>query len=268
MLAFAGNSILCRMALADGAIDPASFTSVRLAAGAAMLVLVSLITRRQTGIRMHGTAWSAAMLFLYAIAFSYAYVTLSTGTGALILFGFVQATMIAWGLWMGDRPGTRSWIGWAVAVAGLIWLLSPGVERPSASGAILMALAGIAWGVYSLRGRNTADALLSTSANFVLSLVFVLVLVTTTISGANMTVPGITIAVVSGAITSGLGYVIWYAALEYLSPMSAALVQLSVPAIAASGGVLLLDEPVSVRLVAATVLVLGGISIAITRKTG
>ena len=266
MLAFAGNSILCRMALADGAIDPASFTAVRLAAGAAMLMLVALMSRSQTGVRSHGNLWSAGMLFLYAIAFSYAYVTLTTGTGALILFGFVQATMIAWGLWQGDRPGVRAWLGWSVAVSGLIWLLSPGLESPDTLGAVLMALAGIAWGVYSLRGRSATDALLSTSGNFTLSLVFVAALLAMTVGGADMTRSGIAIAIVSGAITSGLGYVIWYAALEFLSPMVAALVQLSVPAIAAAGGVMMLGEPLSVRLVAATALVLGGICIAVTRK--
>ena len=255
------------MALTEAAIDPAGFTAVRLAAGAATLVLVALLSRKRTGIRSHGNAWSAAMLFLYAIAFSYAYVTLSTGTGALILFGFVQATMIAWGLLRGDRPGIRAWLGWLIAVAGLVWLLSPGVERPSAAGAALMAVAGIAWGVYSLRGQRASDALLATSANFTLSLLFVAALVTFTLDGIELSRPGVVVAVLSGAVTSGLGYVIWYAALEYLSPMRAALVQLSVPAIAAAGGVLLLSEPVTLRLVAATTLVLGGISIAMTRKS-
>lgn len=266
MLAFAGNSILCRMALADGAIDPASFTAVRLAAGALTLALVARFSRHQTGIQSHGNAWSAAMLFLYAIAFSYAYVTLSAGTGALILFGFVQATMIAWGLRTGDRPDIRSWAGWIVAVAGLIWLLAPGVNAPPAAGALLMALAGIAWGVYSLRGRNASDPLLSTSANFSLSLAGVMVLVAITTYNAELTHRGIALAVLSGAVTSGLGYVIWYAALNYLTPMRAAIVQLSVPAIAAVGGIFLLNEPVSIRLATSTALVLGGIWVALSRK--
>ena len=266
MLAFAGNSILCRMALTDGAIDPASFTAVRLAAGALTLALVARFSRHHTGIRSHGNAWSAAMLFLYAIAFSYAYVTLSAGTGALILFGFVQATMIAWGLRTGERPDVRSWVGWIVAVTGLIWLLMPGVNAPPAAGALLMALAGVAWGVYSLRGRSASDPLLSTSANFSLSLACVVVLVAVTVHDAALTRRGIALAILSGAVTSGLGYVLWYAALNYLTPMRAAIVQLSVPAIAAVGGLFLLNEPVSIRLAISTALVLGGIWIAVSRK--
>ena len=147
------------------------------------------------------------MLFLYAIAFSYAYVTLSAGTGALILFGFVQATMIAWGLRTGERPDVRSWVGWIVAVTGLIWLLMPGVNAPPAAGALLMALAGVAWGVYSLRGRSASDPLLSTSANFSLSLACVVVLVAVTVHDAALTRRGIALAILSGAVTSGLGSV-------------------------------------------------------------
>jgi drug/metabolite transporter (DMT)-like permease len=267
MLAFAGNSVLCRMALKDGAIDPSSFTSIRIAAGAATLLLIAMASTRQTGIRSHGSWWSAAMLFTYAIAFSYAYVTLSTGTGALILFGFVQATMIAWGLASGDRPGIRMWIGWSMAVAGLVWLLMPGIEAPSAAGAVLMAAAGVAWGLYSLRGRSISNPLLATTANFALSMVFVAGLIAMTAGSAWLTTEGVLLAIVSGALTSGLGYVTWYAALENLSPTSAALVQLSVPAIAAAGGVILLGEPLTIRLLASAALVLGGIAIALRRKS-
>lgn len=267
MLAFAGNSILCRLALRDGAIDPATFTSVRLASGAITLWLIFRLTRRGASIRQHGGWLSAGALFLYAICFSYAYISLSAGAGALILFGFVQATMIMIGLWSGDRPGIAEWIGWSIAFAGLVWLLLPGVEAPSAAGAALMAAAGIAWGIYSVRGRGESDALAATASNFLLSLAFVAVVLTVTVGDAEISGPGLLLAVLSGALTSGIGYVIWYVALEHLSAMQAALVQLSVPAIAAAGGVLLLSEPLSMRLLVSSILVLGGICLALARKS-
>lgn len=266
MLAFAGNSIICRLALRDGAIDPATFTSVRLLAGAITLLSVFAITRRNATLRSHGSWLSALVLFLYAVAFSYAYISLSAGAGALILFAFVQATMIALALWSGDRPGATEWLGWLLAFAGVIWLVLPGVEAPPAGGALLMALSGVAWGVYSIRGRKESDALGSTTSNFLLSVVFVMALVLATFAEAQVSMRGVALAVVSGALTSGIGYVIWYAALDYLSAMQAALVQLSVPAIAALGGVLLLAEPVSMRLLVSSALVLGGISLALMQK--
>jgi len=266
MLAFAGNSILCRLALRDGAIDPASFTSVRLVSGAVTLMIIFLITRRGDSLRAHGSWLSACMLFLYAICFSYAYITLSAGAGALILFGFVQGTMIAIGLWSGDRPTGPEWLGWSLAFAGLVWLVLPGVEAPPLSGASLMAIAGMAWGVYSIRGRAESDALASTASNFMLTVAMVAVLTAVTFTHTDISGRGITLAIVSGAITSGIGYVIWYAALEYLSAIQAALVQLSVPAIATAGGVILLVEPLSLRLLISSALVLGGISIALSYK--
>ena len=267
MLAFAGNSIICRLALRDGAIDPASFTSFRLVAGAITLLIIFGMTRSGQSLRSHGSWMSAVSLFLYAICFSFAYISLSAGTGALILFGFVQATMIAMGVWSGDRPAATEWLGWSLAFGGLVWLLVPGVEAPPVVGASLMALAGIAWGIYSIRGRAESDALASTASNFTLSLVMVLVLLAVTFSDADLSARGTALAVVSGALTSGLGYVIWYAALDYLSSMQAALVQLSVPALATAGGVLLLAEPLSLRLIVSSALVLGGISLALVRKT-
>ncbi len=267
MLAFAGNSIICRLALRDGAIDPATFTSVRLLAGAITLLLVISVTRRNTPFRSHGSWLSALILFLYAVAFSYAYITLSAGAGALILFAFVQATMIAFGLWSGDRPRATEWLGWLVAFAGVIWLVLPGVEAPPAGGALLMALSGVAWGIYSIRGRNESEALSSTTSNFLLSVVFVIALALATFGNAQVSMRGVLLAVLSGALTSGIGYVIWYTALDYLSAMQAAMVQLSVPAIAAAGGVLLLAEPVSMRLLVSSALVLSGISIALLQKS-
>ena len=267
MLAFAGNSILCRLALRSEAIDPATFTSVRLAAGAITLWIIFRCARRGEAIRGHGGWFSAAALFLYAICFSYAYVSLSAGTGALILFGFVQATMIAIGLWSGDRPGITEWTGWAIAVAGLVWLVLPGVDAPPTSGTILMAAAGIAWGIYSVRGRGESDALASTTSNFLLSLAFVAVLTAVTFSAAATSTAGLVLAVLSGALTSGVGYVVWYAALDYLGAMQAALVQLSVPAIAAAAGVVFLGESLTLRLVVSSVLVLGGICLALVWKS-
>ena len=266
MLAFAGNSILCRLALRDAAIDPASFTSVRLVSGAITLLIIFRIMRSGNSLRTHGSWLSAMMLFLYAVCFSFAYIALSAGTGALILFGFVQGTMIAIGLWSGDRPAAVEWLGWLLAIAGLVWLVLPGVEAPPVAGATLMAIAGVAWGIYSIRGRAESDALASTTANFLLSVAMVLVLTIMTFSGAGISNRGIVLAIVSGAVTSGVGYVIWYAALNSLSAMQAALVQLSVPAIAMAGGVLLLAEPLSLRLLVSSGLVLGGIGIALTFK--
>ncbi len=267
MLAFAGNSILCRMALRDGAIDPASFTSVRLLSGALALLLIVRLTSKDSSVREHGNWTSAFVLFIYAACFSYAYISLSAGAGALILFGFVQGTMIAIALWSGDRPNVSEWLGWLLAFGGLVWLLIPGIEAPATVGATLMALAGIAWGVYSIRGRKQTNALLSTCSNFVYSIAFVIILTAITISSADVTGRGILLAVISGAITSGVGYVIWYAALNYLRTMQAALVQLSVPAIAAAGGVILLAEPVSLRLLTSGALILGGISLALVQKS-
>jgi drug/metabolite transporter (DMT)-like permease len=266
MLAFAGNSILCRMALRDGAIDPASFTSIRLLSGAVALLLIVRLTSNDASIREHGGWTSALVLFFYAICFSYAYISLSAGAGALILFGFVQGTMIAMALWYGDRPSVSEWLGWLLAFGGLIWLLVPGIEAPPAVGATLMALAGIGWGVYSIRGRNETNALVSTCSNFVYSIAFVIVLTAIMYTNADITNRGVILAIISGALTSGIGYVIWYTALNYLSAMQAALVQLSVPAIAAAGGVILLAEPVSLRLLTSGTLILGGISLALIQK--
>jgi drug/metabolite transporter (DMT)-like permease len=266
MLAFAGNSILCRMALRDGAIDPASFTSIRLLSGAVALLLIVRLTSKDASIREHGGWISALVLFFYAICFSYAYISLSAGAGALILFGFVQATMIAMALWSGDRPSVSEWLGWLLAFGGLVWLLIPGIESPPAVGATLMALAGIGWGVYSIRGRVETNALVSTCSNFVYSIAFVIVLTAIMYTNADITNRGVILAIISGALTSGIGYVIWYTALNYLSAMQAALVQLSVPAIAAAGGVILLAEPVSLRLLTSGALILGGISLALIQK--
>jgi len=262
MLAFAGNSLLCRLALKTGAIDPASFTAIRLASGALVLAALVHLRRAPGGFRGHGSVASALALFAYAAFFSFAYVTLDAASGALLLFGFVQATMIVAALAGGERPVPAEIAGWTAAAAGVTWLLLPGAERPAQSGTILMAAAGIAWGVYSLRGRRAPAALPASAANFLIALA-ALPLLLPFAKTSTVTVEGAGLAVASGAVTSGLGYVLWYAALRGLTSLEAALVQLSVPALTAAGGVLLLAEPLDARLLGAGSLVLGGIAAAL-----
>lgn len=268
MLAFAGNSILCRLALKSAAIDPAGFTAWRLAAGTVALLAIVRVTQRGRSGETAGSWRSALALFLYAAFFSFAYLELDAAAGALILFGFVQATMIGAGLAAGHRPNAFEWSGWLAAAAGLALLLLPGARAPSPAGAGLMAAAGIAWGIYSLRGRQEALPLAATAGNFLRSFAFVVPLLVVAARGLHASAPGVALAVASGALTSGGGYVLWYAALNYLTPMQAALVQLSVPAIAAAGGVLLLAEPLTLRLVACGALILGGIFLALRRRAG
>lgn len=265
MLAFAANSLLCRLALQQPLIDPASFGSVRLISGALTL---SLIVRLQAG---HGTPgrpdWlAAAMLFAYVACFSFAYLTLSAGTGALILFGAVQVTMIGAGLRAGESFRPVAWVGLLLAVGGLVYLVSPGLSAPPLGGALLMAVAGMAWGAYSLRGRGVPDPLVATARNFLRATPFALGLSLLTLTGAHAGATGVALAVVSGALTSGIGYVVWYAALKGLSAMRAATVQLSVPPIAAFGGALLMAEAVTPRLAFASVAILGGIALVLSQR--
>jgi drug/metabolite transporter (DMT)-like permease len=268
MLAFAGNSVLCRLALRDGGIDAASFTTLRLVSGA---VVLWLIVRLRDGARAGGDMWSAFALFAYAAGFSFAYVTLPTGTGALLLFGAVQATMIGRGLLAGERLSPLQWCGLALALGGLTGLLLPGVSAPPVSGALLMVVAGIAWGAYSLRGRGAGDAIAKTAGNFLRAVPFALVLSAVMLRDARVDAAGIACAVASGALTSGIGYAIWYTALPHLRAASAATVQLSVPALAAIAGIVLLGEPPTWRLLFATLAILGGIALVVrarSRETG
>ena len=266
MVAFAGNSIICRMALIDGAIDPSSFTSLRLASGALTLLAVMCWRSRSVDVRHHGSWRSAITLIIYAIFFSFAYVSLSAASGALILFGFVQATMIVAALRHGERPGVREWLGWLVAAGGLVWLLLPGVTAPPVLGASLMAVAGVGWGLYSLYGRSEPRPLAGTAGNFVRVMLPVLILAASTTQMISLSPRGIALAILSGSVTTGLGYVVWYAALRNLTSVQGALVQLSVPAIAALGGVLLIGEPLTLRVLVSGVLILGGISLALGGK--
>ena len=265
LLAFAGNSLLCRAALRDTAIDPASFTLLRIVSGA--LVLALLVGLRAPAQLRAGSWTSAAALFAYAIAFSYAYIGLSAGTGALILFGAVQASMLGWALLRGERFGAVQTLGFALAIAGLIGLLLPGLSAPPFGAALLMLLAGIAWGVYSLRGRGAGEPTAVTAGNFLRAVPMAAAALAVALllapDAVQIDLPGSLYAIASGALTSGLGYAIWYRALPQLRASTAATVQLSVPVITAVAGVVLLSEPVSLRLVLASVAVLGGVALVV-----
>ncbi len=262
MLAFAANSIFCRMALGEESIDAASFTAIRLLSGAVTLGIILLY--RDRGLKREKiNLVSAFMLFVYAICFSFSYVELSTGTGALILFGTVQLTMILYGLLKGERPGYLAWAGIIFAAGGLVYLLMPSVSAPPFFSAALMMVAGLAWGVYSLRGKGASNPVTTTGWNFIATMPLVLLTYLIFQADASVSTKGVMLAVLSGALASGVGYAIWYSALPGLTPTRAATVQLSVPVIAALGGVIFMAEPVSVRLVVASVVVLGGVYMTI-----
>ncbi len=266
LVAFAANSILCRLALKAELIDPVAFTQARLFSGAVVL-LPFLLAHGRPSLAVLTEGWRAALaLFAYAIAFSIAYVSLDAGAGALILFGSVQIAMIGIGAMTGARPSALEWAGLATAFAGLAYLASPGLSAPPIGPAVLMAAAGAAWGVYSILGRSAVDPVGATARNFVLTAPLVLLLFTAGPDWSAAQPAGIALAVASGAITSGLGYVIWYAALRGLTAASASIVQLAVPVIAALGGLALLGESLSLRLIFASALVLGGVGLALRSK--
>jgi drug/metabolite transporter (DMT)-like permease len=264
MLAFASNSLLCRVALEHTGIDAASFTTIRLISGAIMLWLVVQIRGVTEGGR--GNGLSALALFAYAAGFSYAYVSLPAATGALLLFGAVQATMIGYGLWSGERLLKLQLAGLLLAISGLVGLLLPGISAPPLSGSALMLGAGVAWGIYSLRGKGVGDPVRVTAGNFLRAVPIAAVLSVLMLNGASLDTAGFWCAVSSGALASGLGYAIWYTALPALKATNAATVQLSVPVIAALGGIIFLGEPVTLRLALASVAILGGIALVIREK--
>lgn len=266
MAAFAGNSILCRFALKLPEIDAASFTTVRLLSGAIVLWLIARVFRsRQQG----GGSWLAALaLFAYAACFSFAYLQLSAGTGALLLFGAVQMTMIGYGLWKGERISWLQIAGLVAAIGGLIAMVLPGLSSPPMVGAVLMFAAGVAWGVYSLLGKKASDPIRVTAGNFVRAIAFTICLSLAFHQQIKWSTPGVGYAIASGAVTSGIGYAIWYTVLPSLKPTIAATVQLSVPVIAAAGGVLFLRESLTLQLVFASVAILGGIAmVAVGKRT-
>lgn len=268
LTAFAANSILCRQALGARLMGPASFTGVRLGAGALALWVVAGAPQRDA-VTSAGSWGSALALFAYAAAFSLAYLDLTAGTGALILFGSVQVTMLLWGLHGGERPHAGEWTGLLLALGGLVVLVRPGLAAPAPGAAALMAAAGIAWGVYSLRGRRATAPLRSTAGNFLLTLPLAGLFLLASVNQLRVSPTGILLAAVSGALASGAGYAVWYAALPGLSATRAALVQLLVPVLAAAAGVVLLGESLPVRLPVAAALVLGGVALAVlSRRAG
>jgi len=283
MIAFASNSLLCRLALKQTSIDAASFTFIRIFSSAVALCLIMKIrtwlitdrtpspraasfshsSLRRTTCFVAGNWLSALALLVYAAGFSFAYTTLSAGTGALLLFGAVQATMIFWGMHKGERLDATQIAGFLIAVTGLVVLVFPGLSAPPLIGSILMLGAGVAWGIYSLRGKGERNPASATTGNFVRAVPFAAAVSIIFVPWAHVDFTGVTYAIISGAITSGLGYVIWYSALPGLTATSAASVQLSVPVLAATGGILLLSELVTLRYVLASIAVLGGIALVV-----
>lgn len=266
LVAFAANSLLCRMALGGQLIDPVSFTSIRLVSGALALVLVVRLSGESNKPQQAKGSWGSGFaLFAYAAAFSLAYVSLSTGMGALILFGSVQVTMIGVALKSGEKLGPVQWTGLAAAISGFIYLVMPGISAPDPLGALLMCISGIAWGVYSVRGKGVSTPVVMTAGNFARSAPMAIIASTIAFSSAHLELFGVLLALVSGIITSGLGYVLWYKALRSLTTTQASAVQLMVPAIAAFGGVAFLAEQVSFRLILGSALILGGVALAVIK---
>ena len=267
MIAFGANSIFGRVALEGDAIDPSNYSFIRLLSGAIMLaILVGASSGVSKKSLSHGNLISAFCLFAYAAAFSFSYVNIETGVGALILFACVQAVIIGWALFKGDRPSLFEWLGIVIAFSAFIWLVSPGLEAPDPIAAALMAISGIAWGAYSLRGKSSSDPLKATAGNFLLSVPMGLVLLFITISSSQITLYGVILAIASGAITSGMGYALWYKVLPQLTATRASIVQLTVPVVAGISGLIFLSEPLTFRFVLASALILGGVAISIVMK--
>ncbi len=263
LVAFASNSILCRRALGTGAIDPATFTLVRLVSGALTLALLARHPPPGSRGREPGPWAGGLALFGYAVAFSFAYVRLPAGVGALVLFAATQATMVGWGVSRGDRPGGLEGLGIVIALAGLAGLAAPGRTSPDALGVALMVAAGASWGAYSLLGWSANDPIASNARAFVRAVVPATVVALLPLGGRVVSSVGVLLAVASGALASGIGYSLWYAALPYLSRTRAAAVQLTVPVIAAVAGIVLLGEAPTLRLAVAAAVILGGVALAV-----
>lgn len=265
LVGFAANSLLCRMALGPRLVDAATFTWIRIVSGAVALFLLGRMTAPAGDKTAPATgSWaSATALFAYAAAFSFAYLRIGAGIGALLLFGAVQATMLAWGLRRGERLRWPEWAGLTAAVAGLVALVRPGLSAPDPVGAVLMVVAGVAWGAYSLRGRGATRPLAATASNFARAVPLACALSIALLGSAHADLRGALLAATSGALTSGVGYCLWYAALAGLTATQAAVVQLSVPVLAAAGGVALLGEMLTPRLAACGALILGGVALAV-----
>jgi drug/metabolite transporter (DMT)-like permease len=266
LVAFAANSLLCRTALGGHLIDPVSFTTIRLVSGALALILIVRLSGESNKPQQAKGSWGSGLaLFAYAAAFSLAYVSLSTGMGALILFGSVQVTMISVALKSGEKLGPVQWIGLAAAISGFIYLVMPGISAPDPLGALLMCISGIAWGVYSIRGKGVSTPVVMTAGNFSRSAPMAIIAAAIAFSSVHLEPFGVLLALVSGIITSGLGYVLWYKALQSLTTTQASAVQLMVPVIAAFGGVAFLSEQVSFRLILGSALILGGVALVVIK---
>ncbi len=263
LVCFAFNSILCRIALHADEIDAASFTIIRLVSGAVILSIIFTLFGKKESETKRGNWFSAFFLFAYAVCFSFAYTSLTTATGALILFGSVQTTMIVFALLKGERPRVLEWIGLIFALGGLVYLVFPGLSAPPVVSSVLMSFAGISWGFYTLRGKGSVNPLADTTGNFVRAVPMVLIVSIPFYANIHLSNKGILLAILSGGIASGLGYSVWYAALKFHTATRAAILQLSVPIIAASGGILFLSEEITLRLLIATALILGGISLTV-----
>ena len=266
LVAFAANSVLCRLALGEKAIDASSFTIIRLLSGAIVLLILFKIKNNELSSNSKGSWYSGIMLFLYAITFSFAYITLDTGTGALILFGSVQITMIALSLLSGNRLHFTEWLGVIIAFAGFLYLIMPGVTAPSTTGFLLMTIAGVAWGIYTINGKGSKNPLSDTTFNFLRTVPFIIIMLLVVLKDVNFTSKGILLAIISGGVTSGIGYTIWYMALKGLTSTQAAVVQLLVPVIAAFGGVIFIFEKITFRLSISSTMILGGILIVVMGK--
>ena len=266
MVAFAANSLLCRLALGASLADPVSFTTIRLVSGAVALAAISRLAVGSEGPQSTKGSWgSGVVLFAYAVAFSLAYVSLSAGMGALILFGAVQVTMLGAALLSGEHLRPAQWAGSAAAIGGLVYLVLPGISAPDPVGALLMCVSGIAWGVYSIRGKGVSAPVAMNAGNFLRSAPFTTAASAVALSRVHLEPAGILIALASGIVTSGMGYVLWHRVLRSLTNAQASIVQLSVPVLAAFGGVAFLAEQVSTRLVAASALILGGVALAVLK---
>lgn len=265
LVAFAANSVLCRLALAGGEIDAISFTVIRFASGAVALLVAAGWPRRRVSLT---TRWTpAVVLALYAVPFALAYTRLSAGTGALIMFGSVQVTMMSVALGRGERPSALTWFGLAAALAGLVYLVRPGLAGPPPLAAGLMALAGASWGIYTLRGRASREPLVDTARSFAQTIPMLLAVSLASLPAAHAAWTGIGLALASGVLASGAGYALWYSAVRSLSATSAAVVQLAVPVLTALGGVAFLGERVTLRLAVSATLVLGGIGLALAGRS-
>lgn len=266
LIAFAANSVLCRLALGEGAIDASSFTIIRLLSGVVVLFLLINLFKTKEEASERGSWTAGFMLFIYAVTFSFAYITLDTGTGALILFGSVQITMILISVISGTRLHISEWTGLVLAFTGFVYLVLPGVSAPSLTGFVLMTLSGIAWGIYTLMGRSSKNPMMNTASNFFRTIPLILVLAIITMSQMQTSPEGILLAVISGALASGIGYTIWYIALGGLSSTQAAVLQLLVPVLAALSGVIFVSEEITFRLVISATIILTGILLVMIGK--